>query len=1084
MTLATYSLLLLTFTATSIAQQLSHPLSPATSGRDDVFLHPRPLMTVPDTIDILAVMVQFLPDDDLRTTGNGRFDLSTPAAPFLEAPPRNRQYFQDHMEFAANYYRKTSKRKVILRSNVLDSVFALSSVMAAYSPPRNGPNTAVGNLARDTWQKVDSSGLVSDFSMYECFIVFHAGVGRDVDLVSTIGFDPTPLDIPSLYLGINAFKEFYGSGYQGIPVHGGSFHITSSIIIPETETRLIPSTPQDVLLRLGINGLLCASIGNFLGLPDLFDTNTGRSGIGRFGLMDGQGIFSFAGAFPPEPSAWEKYWLGWLEPIVVQAGEHDVALPAVGLDTANVIYRVPISNREYFLVENRNRDPMGNGQRVSMRYNGVPQTLTVARDTAGFNAFDVSSIVGVVTDVEDLDWSLPGGVSTDGTFFDGGTLIWHIDEAVIASGLAANGVNANPQRRGVDVEEADGSQDIGHEFGFLAPGSGSEEGTPLDFWFEGNSSPVYKREFSPTTHPNSLSNLLANSHITIRDFSVRSPRMTAKVIRGDARISPLPGFPKALGEELSSHSLTIGNLDDESGLEILISTGGQSVPVIRGSGPQSSPTSPKLFAWKPDGIVLAPFQTNGTLASSGAVGSLFVGPPALKDLDGTGRQEIVIGQAHRVPAVPIGGGDPSFGTLLGYSVMDSNGDSLADNYFSHSIGRTITTPPVIGDSIIAIGASGGRVYFLRFDGTLIDSLIWVDDTTASVVGISLYSGRDVFIVTGSNGSVSIVARGTNGAVATPLPGANFGKRIVGPAVSGTFPPNDSPRIAFTTEDGYLYLVDAQLQPVSGFPIHIGERIVQPPALADVDGDGRRDVVVFGERKVFAYNHAGSALDFFPITIPSSQPIASHPIVSDVDGDGNVEVVAVSRDGLVAAYDKSGRMAPGFPLQAGSGNQSVAVFTYDFGALSAEGIALAVASSSDGTTSAWRTGTIGGSLHNNPWPQYQKDALHSGLALEVLTGSPLSAEFFPKDRAYNWPNPVYDGKTFIRYFVKDDATVNVKVFDLAGDLVTEFAGPGIGGVDNEVQWDVGDVQSGIYFARIEAAGAAGSGVAVVKVAIVK
>jgi hypothetical protein len=102
----------------------------------------------------------------------------------------------------------------------------------------------------------------------------------------------------------------------------------------------------------------------------------------------------------------------------------------------------------------------------------------------------------------------------------------------------------------------------------------------------------------------------------------------------------------------------------------------------------------------------------------------------------------------------------------------------------------------------------------------------------------------------------------------------------------------------------------------------------------------------------------------------------------------------------------------------------------------------------------------------------------------LSATPLTSEFFPASRAYNWPNPVYNGKTQIRYFVRDDATVSVRIFDLAGDLVTSFSGPGIGGVDNEVAWDVSGVQSGIYFARIEATSASSSGVAIVKVAVVK
>jgi M6 family metalloprotease-like protein len=61
--------------------------------------------------------------------------------------------------------------------------------------------------------------------------------------------------------------------------------------------------------------LLASTVASYLGLPDLFDTNTGMSAIGRFGLMDGQSIFAYNGAFPPELSPWEKIRLGWVTPV-------------------------------------------------------------------------------------------------------------------------------------------------------------------------------------------------------------------------------------------------------------------------------------------------------------------------------------------------------------------------------------------------------------------------------------------------------------------------------------------------------------------------------------------------------------------------------------------------------------------------------------------------------------------------------------------------------------------------------------------------------------------------------------------------
>jgi hypothetical protein len=69
-------------------------------------------------------------------------------------------------------------------------------------------------------------------------------------------------------------------------------------------------------------------------------------------------------------------------------------------------------------------------------------------------------------------------------------------------------------------------------------------------------------------------------------------------------------------------------------------------------------------------------------------------------------------------------------------------------------------------------------------------------------------------------------------------------------------------------------------------------------------------------------------------------------------------------------------------------------------------------------------------------------------------------------------------------VRESATVQIKIYDMAGDLVTSLTGPGVGGMDNEVTWDLAGIQSGVYFAHIEAAGAGETGSAVVKIAVVK
>ena len=109
--------------------------------------------------------------------------------------------------------------------------------------------------------------------------------------------------------------------------------------------------------------------------------------------------------------------------------------------------------------------------------------------------------------------------------------------------------------------------------------------------------------------------------------------------------------------------------------------------------------------------------------------------------------------------------------------------------------------------------------------------------------------------------------------------------------------------------------------------------------------------------------------------------------------------------------------------------------------------------------------------------------HSSLSSASNTNT--INEFFPTSRAYNYPNPVYDGETAIRYFVGEDSKINIKIFDLAGDFVAELNDDAQGGLDNETVWNVSNIQSGVYLARIEANGSSGKSESVIiKIAVVK
>jgi len=80
--------------------------------------------------------------------------------------------------------------------------------------------------------------------------------------------------------------------------------------------------------------------------------------------------------------------------------------------------------------------------------------------------------------------------------------------------------------------------------------------------------------------------------------------------------------------------------------------------------------------------------------------------------------------------------------------------------------------------------------------------------------------------------------------------------------------------------------------------------------------------------------------------------------------------------------------------------------------------------------------------------------------------------------------VYKDETRIRCYVAEDARVSVTIYDLAGVEIyhTEFSA--VGGVDNEIAWNVQGIESGIYLGHVTARSADKSGFKIIKIAIVK
>jgi hypothetical protein len=955
-----------------------------------------------DTVKILAVMVNFQDDKDAATFGNGKFgtiyskDYGTK---ILDPLPHYKEYFESHLQFVQNYFDKVSKGKQVVTYTVLPDTFSVSKTMRNYSPSSNSTDfSPMAEFASEVWTKADQLYPGFNFNNYNLFAIFHAGVGRDISLPGSLGNER---DIPSLYLSPKALQNIYGSSFQGFPVSGGNFKINNSMILPETESRELSSLGNTFLFEITINGLIAASVASHLGLPDLFDTKSGLSAIGRFGLMDGQSIFAYNGVFPPEPSAWEKIYLGWEQPVMIDPlpGLFNLIITANAVSTGTdaAIFKIPINSSEYFLVENRIRDTQSDGAKITYKINGQILTKTFPNDTTGFQSFAVDSIDGVVIDVDEYDWAVPGN----------GIVIWHIDENIINAKIAENKINADKNNRGVDVEEADGIQDIGEQFTTIFGDVVIGEGSTEDFWYSGNPSKLYKNKFSKDTRPNSRSNSSANSLITVWDFSPISNRMNFKVSFGDSIIKPI--FSKNINiPQDKDVKLTYFQ---ESNTFYMLS--GNDLILFDENGDSIKSLS-QFSNFKP--IVVNNQNNNYVIGALGSKINLY------RTFSNTEFPIVTtdIFNTEEVSSAPIFSG--------GSIILSTKSDKL----LQYSIGDTAKYIKTLNSQ------ASGPIIKSAFD-TVGSYYSYVTDSKFFENGDEVFSAnniKDLVLTKNSLGEfVSAVLIGNNRIY--------FHSSTKGKLADITFSSQDT---------------------------------IHSLSLGDLKNDGENYIVFTNGKHIEAVNLLGASADNFPFVDPQDIGFTGTPLITDFTGDSKAEVIAFTKDGRIFAIDGgTGKLVDGFPISTGAEISCTPVLFSNAGKLSIAAI------NKKNTFAAWQIGANEGKQF---WSEENGNNFNSAF-VDAASRINLVNEFFPVSKAYNYPNPVYDGSTFIRYFVAEDSKINIKIFDLAGDFVAELNDNARGGFDNEIKWDVGNIQSGVYLARIEANSSSGKTESkVIKIAVVK
>ena len=989
------------------------------------------------TLTVIAVMIEFQPDSNDLTSGTGIFDGGLPylenEPTNIDPLPHNKAYFEAHLDFADNYFQQSSDGQLNIDYQIIPTVYRLDKEMKEYSPTgKTFTNEKLAALIVDSWTKVDENNGFDDIDLTgldpdnTAFIIFHAGIGRDIELVGT-SLDITPQDIPSIILKKNDLANLLKQpDFTGIQVANGNFRVTNSLIIPRTESRRgLDIQENEFVFPLSINGLLCASLGNHLGLPDLFNTETGDSGIGRFGLMDGAGFFSYQGLFPPEPSAWEKVFLGWVTPFqITNQTQGEITLTASSTNDLNNIARYNLSSTEYFLLENRYRDLNDDGVTLTIRKNDgteVDTTFTNDNDTFVFQESDFDDLFeqGVLVNVSDFDWSLPGGYdigpdNTEGTaddrFLNGGILIWHIDESLINKKLSQNiGVNSNPNRRGIDLEEAEGSQNIGKPL-VGALDNSAAFGIPFDFWWSGNNFTVitqgneiklYQNEFTPETFPNTNSNSGAKTFVRFYDFSDNLPTATFKV----EKFTDLNfGFNQvlALTENNSDFFTESNTYHDFYPLSMGLHTAGtdsflviprnQDLTSIRIS--DASNTSYNLSSSSNQQPVLGnEFITAlNPISASNFLVTAFQWNPGTESFD----------QSWQVDTTANNG-----------FISSQNGDSLFLDF------TDIALDPLSGNNLPKQSNASFRSEI-------------ANNEHASINGQSIsFQNSDM---------LDFLSASTN--------------RVYSGVIKG-----ESENSYYIFEDDAFILADPfKTDP---FTVIFTEYGAEWPAINEEFEFIR---VNRTQNTISGYNRNGAVLDNMPIEAPENIKFIGTPLLADITGDNIQDIIVIGQDEFsmnIYGYQKDGALIDGFPLFVGAVTQQN---TQPIHPIFIDNTLYAV--SHVGDIKAWRFESFTRSV----WPSRYGKNIFNKVSASVSANDPNgdtnTFSILNKKETYNWPNPA-DQETNLRFQLEEAGQVEINIITQSGRLVFKNTYQVNGGAPEEILLDTSSWGSGAYFAMVKA-----------------
>ncbi len=814
-----------------------------------------------ETLHIIAIRVEFLKDTFSLTFGNGLM-CDTPKYSMYTGdgyhnilyydPPHDSIYFHYLMVALRNYYQDISYGKIYITWDIapkgLDTAYQLPHEMAYYG---DTSNYALGlfMLVRDAILACDADPNFQ-VGKYDGHLIFHAGCSWQAQAA----FGLTPYDILTAYI---PYSEYFP---PIITKEGDTVH--DAIILPESNWYYV---------AFGMQGSMFHEFAHLLGAVDLYDISYMTIGVGAWDLM-GTGAWNMLGHVPCRLCAFHLEYLGIVKPKVIT---RDTVIWVKRLSLAPDIYKIPVNEKEYFLIENR------------CAY--MPESLESANPDS--NAFRVWKY-GVLVDVNDWDVSLPCSINTSGI------AVWHIDTQKVAIYDDSNMVNVGSPK-GVDMEEADGVQDFELPWYEISDWDAALEGTQWDLFYKGNAD-----SFSYYTNPSSASNDGANSFVKMK-FGEMGDSIKVEIKFEFVK----SGFPVSNLGKVDINSPVPFDYDGDNLDEVLLIANKDSIGILY------------LFDYK-NGLKIDTLLKNFPVSFSQI---------AIGDIDGDNLREIVWGSTKGLCVYDrekdtlylfgIKEGVYSVPTIYeGFVIFGADDNKLHCVYlendslkekkgFPVEIGHMIRgSACCIGDSIFVLSGDG-RLYCVSLSGKILfrvlkENLMFTGFSPVAV-DINGDGEKEIICVTGTG---DVYAVKLNGEILwhrqIPENTYEYAWLSTSHPVVADIDGDSLPDIIFTAGKK-LYVLNHNGAYLNNFPIEADTGwIISTPIIYDIDGDGEVEIS-FGlsKGKFTSYDANGKLQMFFPVE--TGTPCYSSPCICDWDGNKKADIFFVSDTGKMWCIEFNG-----------------------------------------------------------------------------------------------------------------------------------------------------------------------------------